>query len=170
MSDTPLWQPSPERAAQANLTAFMRGVNARYGTRFTDYDALYRWSIEQPEAFWTSVWDFCDIKAAHRGERVLVDGDKMPGARWFPDARLNFAENLLRRRDDTDALVFWGENRVKRRLSHAELYRQVAALAAALRARGVRPGDRVAAYLPNMPETIVAMLATASLGAIFSSS
>ncbi|HEX7045118.1 MAG TPA: acetoacetate--CoA ligase [Burkholderiales bacterium] len=170
MTDTPLWQPSPERAAQANLTAFMRAVNARHGTRFTDYDALYRWSIEQPEAFWASVWGFCEIKAANRGERVLVDGDKMPGARWFPDARLNFAENLLRRRDDADALVFWGENRVKRRLSHAELYRQVAALAAALRALGVEPGDRVAAYLPNLPETIVAMLATASLGAIFSSS
>ncbi len=152
------------------MTAFMHAVNERYGTRFTDYAALYRWSIERPEQFWASVWDFCEVVAARRGERVLADGDKMPGAKWFPDARLNFAENLLRWRDEADALVFWGENKVKRRLSHAALYRCVAALAAALRAYGVQPGNRIAAYLPNMPEAVIAMLAAASIGAVFSSS
>jgi acetoacetyl-CoA synthetase len=169
MSDQPLWQPSAKRIAEANLTAFMREAGARWGRTFADYPALHQWSVDQPEAFWLSVWDFCGVAAETRGERVLVDGNRMPGAAWFPDAHLNFAQNLLRRRDDTDALVFWGEDRVRRRLTHAELYRAVAQLAAALRVQGVKPGDRIAAILPNMPEAVIAMLATASLGAIFSS-
>ena len=170
MSHHPLWQPSAAGIADANMTAFLRDANSRWAMNLSDYAALYRWSVEQPEQFWTSVWDFCDVIATQRGERVLVDGDKMPGAWWFPEARLNFAQNLLRRRDETDALVFWGEDKIRRRLSHAELYRAVARFAAALRAAGIEPGDRVAAIMPNMPETIVAMLAAASLGAIFSSS
>ncbi len=170
MSEQPLWQPSPERVASASISAFMKEAGKRAGRSFAGYGELYQWSIDQPEQFWPAVWDFCQIIASVRGERVLADGDKMPGAKWFPEARLNFAQNLLRRRDDTDALVFWGEDRVKRRLSHGELYRAVAQLAAALRAQGVKPGDRVAAYMPNMPETVIAMLAAASIGAIFSSS
>jgi acetoacetyl-CoA synthetase len=169
MSDHPLWRPSAAGIAGANMTAFMRDANARWGMRLSDYAALHRWSVGQPEQFWTSLWDFGGVISTRRGARVLVDGDSMPGARWFPDARLNFARNLLRRRDGTDALVFRGEDKVRRRLSHEELYRAVACFAAALRAEGVRPGDRVAAIMPNMPETIVAMLAAASLGAIFSS-
>lgn len=170
MTEPPLWKPSAERVARAEMTTFMRELNRRFALNLSDYDGLYRWSIGQPEQFWAAVWDFCEVIASERGERVLIDGDKMPGAKWFPDVRLNFAQNLLRRRDDTDALVFWGEDKARRRLSHAELYRAVAALAAALRAEGVEPGDRVAAYLSNIPETIIAMLATASIGAIFSSS
>ncbi len=169
MSDRPLWQPTAAGVADANMTAFLRDANARWALNLSDYGALYRWSVEQPEQFWTSVWDFCEVVATQRGARVLVGGDKMPGAQWFPDARLNFAQNLLRRRDATDALVFWGEDKIRRRLTHDELYRAVAQLAAALRAQGVAPGDRIAAMLPNMPETIVAMLAAASIGAIFSS-
>lgn len=165
----PLWQPSPARVAQSTLSAFARAVAAQSGVAPGDDEALHRWSIERPEAFWASVWDFAGVVARARGERVLLDGDQMPGARWFPDARLNFAENLLRAPDDTEALVFWGEDQVRCRLTRAELYRHVARLARALRAEGVGVGDRVAAYMPNLPETIVAMLATASLGAIFTS-
>ncbi|MDT3671662.1 MAG: acetoacetate--CoA ligase [Aromatoleum sp.] len=167
-SDQPLWEPSPERIAASNLTAFRRHVEQRRDVRVPDFNALHDWSISSPEQFWVSLWEFGGV-IGERGERVLVDGDRMPGAQWFPDARLNFAENLLRSRDDRDALVFWGEDEVKNRLTHGELYRQVARFAAALREAGVVCGDRVAAYMPNMPETVVAMLAAASIGAIFTS-
>jgi len=166
---TPLWKPSRQRIAAANLTAFMRSATRRWGAEFAGYEALHRWSVTHPGQFWTTLWDFAGVVAEKRGERVLVDANKMPGAKWFPDARLNFAENLLRSHDSGDALVFWGEDKVKGRASHAELYRAVAQTAAALRAMGVRKGDRVAAYLPNIPATVVTMLATASIGAIFSS-
>ncbi|HXH03782.1 MAG TPA: acetoacetate--CoA ligase [Candidatus Competibacteraceae bacterium] len=164
----PLWQPSPERMEQSNLRAFMKAVAERWGAQTGDYPALYAWSVAQPEQFWQSVWSFGGV-IGEPGRTVLADGDKMPGARWFPEARLNFAENLLRRRDAADALVFWGEGQVQRRLSHAELYAQVSRLAQALKALGVGPGDRVAGYVANLPETVVAMLAAASLGAIWSS-
>jgi acetoacetyl-CoA synthetase len=169
MGAAPLWRPSPERVAAANLTAFMRAVASMPGVDIPDYDALYRWSIARPADFWRSVWSFCGVVGDGPGERVLEHGDRMPGARWFPEARLNFAENLLRRRDDTTALVFWGESQVRRRVTWRELCDATTRLATALRADGVGPGDRVAGYLPNLPETIVAMLATASLGAIWSS-
>ena len=165
---TLLWQATSERVAASRLCAFAQAAGARWGGDFSPYADLYRWSIAHPEQFWATLWDFAGV-VGERGDQVLVDGDRMPGARWFPEARLNFAENLLRRRDDGDALVFWGEDKVKRRLSHRQLYQQVAALAAAMRALGIAPGDRVAAYLPNLPEAIIAMLATASLGAVFSS-
>ncbi len=168
----PLWKPSKQRIAAANLTAFMRSATRRWNAEFADFEALHRWSVTQPEQFWTTLWDVADV-VGHRGERVLVDVNKMPGAKWFPDARLNFAENLLRgyatEHDTADALVFWGEDKVKGRASHAELYQAVAQTAWALRDMGVAKGDRVAAYLPNVPAAVVAMLATASIGAIFSS-
>jgi acetoacetyl-CoA synthetase len=164
----PLWRPSVERIAHARLTAFMRDVGAQHGRRFADYDDLYRFSISKPADFWRSVWQFCGIRG-HMGDRVVVDLDRMPGARFFPDARLNFADNLLRRRDDGTALVFNGEGQRRRTLTYAELFDAVARFAAALRGAGVRPGDRVGAYLPNMPETIVAALASAAIGAVWSS-
>ncbi len=167
-ADKPLWQPSAERIAAANITAFTRRAEARWSRQFPDYAALHAWSVEHPEHFWTSVWEFGGV-VGERGERVLVDGGRMPGARWFPEARLNFAQNLLRSRDDSDALVFWGEDKVRNRLTRGELYREVARFAAALREQGVSKGDRVAAYMPNMPETVIAMLATASIGAVFTS-
>ncbi|THF60846.1 acetoacetate--CoA ligase [Pseudothauera rhizosphaerae] len=167
-NDQPLWQPSAERIAAAGITDFARRAEARWGVTLPDYEALHAWSVNRPEEFWTSVWEYGDV-VGERGATVLVDGDRMPGARWFPEARLNFAQNLLRSRDEGDALVFWGEDRVKNRLSHGELYRAVAHFAAALREQGVGKSDRVAAYMPNMPETIVAMLAAASIGAIFTS-
>jgi len=170
--DQPLWTPSPERLAAASVTAFRLAAERRWGVALPDYEALHAWSVAQPEQFWTSVWEGDGVGGGvigTRGERVLVDGHRMPGAKWFPDARLNFAQNLLRSRDARDAIVFWGEERVKNRMSHGELYRAVAHFAAALKEQGVVAGDRVAAYMPNLPETVVAMLAAASLGAIFTS-
>ncbi len=168
MSDL-LWQPGPERVASARITAFARAAEAASGRKLSDYAALYAWSIAEPEAFWNLLWDFAQVRASARGNTTLLDGNKMPGAQWFPQARLNFAENLLRRRDAADALVFWGEDKVKRRMSFAELHAEVSRAAQALRAAGVVEGDRVAGFMPNMPEAVVAMLAATSLGAIWSS-
>ncbi|HUL93701.1 MAG TPA: acetoacetate--CoA ligase [Burkholderiales bacterium] len=168
MADKPLWEPSQERIAEANLTRFARQAIRDWKLGFNDYPAFYRWTTEHPEQFWDSVWKFARVRSSAKGARVLVDGGRMPGARWYPEARLNFAENLLRRRDASTALVFWGENRVKRRLSHRELYDQVSRVAQGLLALGVKPGDRIAAYMPNMPEAIAAMLAAASIGATIS--
>ena len=164
-----LWQPSPERIAGANLTRFAALVRERHGADAGDYTALHRWSIENRAAFWSAVWEYGAVIGERGDGPVLVDGDRMPGAKWFPGARLNFAENLLRRRDDATGIVFRGEDRVRRSLSFRELHDAVSVLAQALRAAGVAKGDRVAGYLPNMPEAVVAMLATASIGAIWSS-
>jgi acetoacetyl-CoA synthetase len=144
----------------------MGQLMARQG--HASYEALHAWSVNESEAFWNSVWEECGVIGRRSGP-TLVDGERMPGAQWFPHATLNFAENLLRRRDGADAIVFWGEDRIKRRLSHAELYALVSRLSQAFAAAGVRKGDRVAGYLPNLPEATAAMLATASLGAIWSS-
>ena len=162
MSDEPLWRPTSRRIEAAQVTAFMRHLGV------DDYGALYRLSVTDRERFWSAVWGRCGV-IGEPGGAVLVDGERMPGARWFPGARLNYAENLLRRDDDSDALVSWGEERVRRRLSWAELRALVSRLASALRAAGLRAGDRVAGYLPNLPETIAAMLASASIGAVWSS-
>ena len=165
----PLWRPTPERVARARITAFARRIESLHGVTLTDYQALHRWSVDQPADFWSTLWEEAGVLAAERGDVVVADFDRMPGARWFPGARLNFAANLLRRRDATDAIVFRGEDRVTCRLSWGELYDQVSRLAQALRHQGVEAGDRVAAYVPNMPESVIAMLATSSLGAVWSS-
>ncbi|HSD43079.1 MAG TPA: acetoacetate--CoA ligase [Burkholderiales bacterium] len=164
----PMWTPGEAQIESANVTRFARMAIHDWGLQLNTYPAFYRWSVDHPEQFWRSVWKFCDVRGDH-GARALVDGGKMPGARFFPDGRLNFAENLLGRRDAGDAIVFWGEDKVKRRVSHAELRALVARLADALRAAGVASGDRVGGYLPNMPEAVAAMLATAAIGATWSS-
>ena len=164
-----LWRPSEQRVQTANLTAFIQTANQRFGAEADDYPSLWQWSVASPDSFWRLVWEYCGIIGDGPGSRVVDDIRKMPGAGWFPEARLNFAENLLRRRDDGDAMVFWGEDKVRRRLSFAELHALVSRLQQALAAAGVGPGDRVAGYLPNMPEAVAFMLATASLGAIWSS-
>jgi acetoacetyl-CoA synthetase len=162
-----LWEPGPARAGASNLARFMR-EHAPAGTR--DDDALWRWSVERPEDFWGAVWTFCGVRAAQPATRVLVDGDRMPGARWFEGARLNFAENLLDRTPPGQpALAALDECGRRRELTAAELRERVRALAAALKADGVGPGDRVAGFLPNTLEPVIAMLATASLGAAWSS-
>ena len=164
-----LWQPSPERIADANLTRYAALVRERHGLNAGDYAALHRWSIEDRAAFWTAIWEYGAVIGDRGDGPALVDGDRMPGAQWFPAARLNFAENLLRRRDDAPGIVFRGEDRVRISLSFRQLHDAVSMVAQGLRAAGVAKGDRVAGYLPNMPEAVIAMLATASIGAIWSS-
>jgi acetoacetyl-CoA synthetase len=164
------WTPDIAQIAEARVTAFMRNLQRSRGVELGDFEELWRWSVDQPEAFWRAVWDFAEV-IGEAGERVLVKDPRqgMLGVRWFPEARLNFAENLLRPSVNPDALEFWGEDKVKRRLSRPELRSEVAHLAAALRNLGVVSGDRVAVWLPNMPEAIIALLAVSSIGAIFTS-
>ena len=168
MSDL-LWQPAKDRIENANVTRFRRWVNDKHGLNLQSFTALYDWSVDDIEAFWPAIIEYTGLKAESWGERILIDGNKMPGAQFFPDARLNFAENLLVRDDDSDALVFWGEDKVKSRMSWAELNIAVSKFSQALRAEGVVKGDRVCGYMPNMSETVVAMLATATIGATWSS-
>ncbi len=160
--------PSQASIDAANMTHFIAQVNANHDLSINDYDALYQWSLDEKEQFWSELWDFCGIIGS-KGERILVGGEQIESAQWFPDARLNFAENLLRRRDDETAIFFRAEDQVEYSLSYRELYQQVASVAAWLKAQGLQPGDRVAAYLPNMPEAVVAMLAATSLGAVWTS-
>jgi len=161
--------PTEAQVAQSRMAEFATTMEKGFKRQFNDYDALHRWSVEHADEFWTGLWDYCGVVAAERGDGVVEQRGTMEQVSWFPGARLNFAENLLRFRGSGDALVFWGEDRIKRRLSRDDLYVAVARLAAAMRARGVKAGDRVAAFMPNSPDTIIAMLATASIGAIFSS-
>ena len=164
----PLWTPSPARIQAANITRFMWLLRMERDPWIWAYGDLHRVSIESPKAFWRGVWEFGGVIGTP-GERTVEDFDRMPGARWFPDARLNFAENLLRYRDARDALVFRSETGHEERLTYGQLYRRVAGLASAMRAQGITAGDRVAGYLPNIPETVIAMLAATSIGAIWSS-
>ena len=164
-----LWQPSPQRVANANLTDFAALAGDRHGLNAADYATLHGWSVENRADFWSTVWEYGSVVGDRGDGPALVDGDRMPGAKWFPGARLNFAENLLRRCDDAPAILFRGEDRVRYALSFRQLHDAVSMVAQGLRAAGVATGDRVAGYMPNMPETVVAMLATTSIGAIWSS-
>ncbi|MCC5863916.1 MAG: acetoacetate--CoA ligase [Wenzhouxiangella sp.] len=165
----PLWQPSPACADGSNMRRFIGQVAHELDPQVRDWDSLYRFSIDQPEAFWKAVWEFGGVVSSARGQRFADGWPAMPGTRFFPDARLNFAENLLKYRDEQTALIFAGEDGSLRHLSYVELYQAVACMAEGLRQAGVEPGDRVAGYLPNLPETVIAMLAATSLGAVWSS-
>ncbi len=178
--EVPIWTPGPERIERANMTALIEQVGRKLSGDVTDFSSLYNWSIAHPEAFWPEVWDACGVIAEERAGRppwdeVVVGLERMAppdparGPRWFPGARLNFAENLLRYGDHRPAIVFWNERGRQRGVTFGELRADVAAAAAALRAEGVGVGDRVAGFLPNLPETVVAMLATTAVGAIWSS-
>ena len=167
-SPRPLWSPAPEAVAATGMARYIAQIRTATGLPLVGYPELHHWSLAEPARFWRSIWDFGQV-IGEPGAPILLDAERMPGARWFPEARLNFAENLLRDTPNPQALVFWGENKVKRTMSRLELRAAVAAFAAALRAAGVEVGDRVAAYMPNLPETLVAMLAAASIGAIFTS-
>ena len=169
-----IWRPSPARVADAELSRFMERVNARRGLQLRDYDHLYTWSVEQPADFWMEVALFADVRITWGTGPAITDDSgrpstEMPGARFFRDSRLNFAENLLRYADDEPALVFRNERGTRKAISHKELGESVARIADGLRALGVVAGDRVAAYMPNVPETMIAMLAAASIGATWSS-
>ena len=168
-----LWSPSKTLIDQANITAFLRVVNQQFGLSLGDYASLYQWSIDYPEDFWSSFWGYADI-IADRGTEILSPSYKMINARWFSDSKLNFAENLLRKRNqsetaDQTAIVFWGEDRIKRRISNTELYQQVASVSRFLKENNVQSGDVVAGFMANVPETLIFMLATASIGAIWTS-
>ncbi|HLY52766.1 MAG TPA: acetoacetate--CoA ligase [Steroidobacteraceae bacterium] len=164
-----LWRPSPARIANANMTRFMKCVSARTGTALGSYTELYDWSLREPALFWSELARFADVRAEWGTGPAIEGPERMPGARFFPNARLNFAANLLRFNDDTEAVIFRNERGMRRSLSWRELHREVARIAAGLEAAGVVAGDRVAGFLPNLPEAAIAMLATASLGATWSS-
>jgi acetoacetyl-CoA synthetase len=169
MTSSPLWTPPDARRQGSNLTAFAAKMKSRGAPEFASYRDLQAYSVAEPEAFWSALWDFAQIKASRRGAHTLIPGGSMREARFFPDARLNYAENMLVKADDTPAVIFRGENKVRRTMTWRELQAKVARLHHALAASGLKPGDRVAAVVPNHPDTIVSFLATASLGGIWSS-
>ena len=164
----PIWTPSAARIATTRLTAFIEMAASHAGRSLPDYPTLHAWSCAEPDQFWRTVWDFCEVRG-ERGERTAVDVDRMPGARFFPDARLSFVENVLRPEDDAMAIVAVSEDGTERRLTRAALADQVRRAAAALRAAGVVPGDRIAAIVPNVPEAIVGALGAAAIGAVWCS-
>jgi acetoacetyl-CoA synthetase len=164
-----LWKPSVERVEETNIYSFIAAVNKKFDMNIQDYPSLYQWSIDNIEDFWAMIWEFTAVIASSTYDKIIDDLSKMPGAHWFPGAKLNFAENLLRYRDERTALIFKGEDRVHRKITYKELYDEVASVATSLKEMGIKPGDRIAAFMPNMPETIIAMLATVSLGAVWSS-
>jgi acetoacetyl-CoA synthetase len=165
----PLWSPSEQAIEQAQLTQFARQVVRKRHLDLNSYAEFYQWSIGQPEDFWSDVWEFCGLIASRKGSTVLVDGDKMPGAKWFPEARLNIAENMMRRGDRGDAFVFWDERGFQRRVSYSALTTEVSRAVQALAALGLRSGDRVAAFIPNIPEAGLFALAALSQGMVWSS-
>ncbi|RLB06772.1 MAG: acetoacetate--CoA ligase [Deltaproteobacteria bacterium] len=167
--DKLLWKPSEERIKNTNMYRFMNFINEKFNEDFTEYEPLYKWSVDNIPDFWASMWEFVDIKHSKKYDEVVDDPYKMPGAKWFSGARLNFAENLLRYRDDQVALIFKSEAEESVKMTYAELYNEVAKVAKSLKDLGVQIGDRVVGFMPNMPQTIVAMLAAASLGATWSS-
>lgn len=165
-----LWEPPKEYMEKTNMVSFIGYVNRKYNLKIDDYRSLYQWSVDFVPDFWDSLWHFLDIKCSQMYHVPVDDLSKFPGTKWFPGAKLNYAENMLRYSDsDAPALIFRGENNVRTSISHRELYRQVVSLAEALRKEGIKPGDTVAAYMPNMPQTVIAMLAAAAIGAIWCS-
>lgn len=171
-AEVPLWTPTQDQIDAAPLTAFMKAAAVKAGAAFSSYSELHRWSVEDREGFWSLVWDFSGIvgdKGTDGGKPVLVDGDRMPGASFFPGATLNFAENLLKKTGSGEAIVFRGEDKVERRLSWNELHALTSRLQQLFLSLKVKKGDRIAAMMPNMPETVAAMLAAASIGAVWSS-
>ena len=164
-----LWKPGEEQIKNSNMYQFMNVINNKYHQDFSEFAPLYEWSIENIADFWETFWEFADIIASKPYDQVIDDVTKMPGARWFSGARLNFAQNLLRFRDDKAALIFKGEGQPSTKMTYAELYDEVARLAQSLKAAGIQAGDRVVGFMPNMPATTVAMLAATSLGATWSS-
>lgn len=165
----PIWQPSPKRIEQSNLQRFIDFVNQQNDLQLVNYNSLYDWSIGYPETFWPNVWEFCDIQSSQRWNEVLVNPQQMLESQWFKNARLNFAENLLQYRDEKPAIIFTNENNTRRSLCYAELYSHVSRFAHALKNLKIRVDDRIAAFMPNLPETIIGMLASTSIGAIWSS-
>jgi acetoacetyl-CoA synthetase len=169
MTPKKLWEPSERAIEEAQVTQFARQVIRKRKLDANSYHEFHDWSVAHPEEFWSEVWDACGVIASRKGATVLVDGDKMPGARWYPEARLNIAENLMRRGDRGDAFVFWDESGPRRRVSYADLTSEVSRAVQALQALGLRAGDRVAAFIPNIPEAGMLALAALSQGIVWAS-
>ncbi|HEY0941365.1 MAG TPA: acetoacetate--CoA ligase [Steroidobacter sp.] len=165
----PLWTPSAERARHCALARFSHYVQERFKAPVHDYPSLHKWSVEFPEHFWSAVWDFCEVRCSRGSQQIIADATHLPGAQWFVGAQLNYAENLLHNGHDTLALIFRNESGERRELTRQQLRSEVARIADGLKQAGVKAGDRVAGYLPNIPEAVIAMLATTSIGAIWSS-
>jgi len=163
-----LWQPQNSSKLNSNLSIFIKNISDKYQVN-SDYESLYKWSVDSSEDFWQEVWSQCGVVFSQPPEKVLENSSAMPGANWFPGARLNYAENLLRYDDDLTAIIFRQENGEERQLSYRELRTEVARHANWLREIGVKQGDRVGGFMTNMPETIIAFLAVSSIGAIWSS-
>ncbi|MBI1954436.1 MAG: AMP-binding protein, partial [Proteobacteria bacterium] len=168
MTSSLLWTPSQDQINQSNLKAFINYLKVRYDLDIKDYQSLYKWSIDECETFWKSIWDFCGLSGSNQSEVILENGHNIEKTKFFPHATLNFAQNLLKRRDHKIAIDFFGEDKRRQTLNYNELYEAVLTLQSALKSFGVKPYDRVVGYLPNMPHTVIAMLATTSLGAIWS--
>lgn len=165
-----LWEPSEEYIKSSNMYSFERFINDKFTLEINDYQSLYKWSVNYPKEFWGSLWNFLNIKCSKKYDEVVDDISKFPGAKWFVGAKLNYAENMLKFKDSYSvAIIFRGEDKVRYEISHKKLYEEVIKLAEALRNDGVKPGDTIAAYMPNIPNTIIAMLASASIGAIWCS-
>jgi acetoacetyl-CoA synthetase len=170
MSKELLWTPSDKRIRSTELYKFMQKVNKKHNKDFRNYAQLYQWSIDNIPEFWADMWEEANVMASSYYEEIIDDITKMPGAKWFSGARLNFAQNLLRYRDNDPAIIFKGESMdVPVRITYAQLYNKVARVAESMRVRGLKVGDRVAGFMPNIPETIIAMLAATSIGAIWTS-
>ena len=165
----PLWQPSQSRIEQTNLWRFIQSINATHQLDITDFHQLHQWSIDFSDLFWEQIWHQCNLVTSHKGNIILHDSSKMPGALWYPEAKLNSAENLLKFRNSSTALIYCGEDGERQEISYATLYQRVAALVSGLEKYNLQPGDRVAGFMPNVIDTVVAMLATTSLGAVWSS-
>jgi acetoacetyl-CoA synthetase len=165
----PMWQPSQSRIEQTNLWHFIQSINASLNLNITDYHQLHQWSIDHSDLFWDQIWQQCNLVSSHKGSVILAQGDKMPGAKWYPQAKLNFAENLLKVRDASPALIYCGEDGARQEISYAQLYQRVAQLVNGLKKYNIQQGDRIAGFMPNVIDSVVAMLATASLGAVWSS-
>ncbi len=167
--DTPIWQPTHQRIKEANITRYMSYLGSTFRTEVDDYESLHSWSLKSPESFWTSIWQFANVIGTFDPDNIVIHKDKMQGTRWFPDAQLNFAENLLKRKDDSIAIIERREHGQRKTLTFKELYKQVGGLASSMQSMGIKKGDRVAGILPNISETVIAMLAVTSLGAVWSS-
>lgn len=164
-----LWKPSEKRIRESNMYRFMNRINEKYNQKLKTYQELYRWSIDNIPDFWANLWEFAPVIFSKPYTQVIDDLTRMPGAKWFSGAQLNFAENLLRYRDDQVAIIFKGEGQPSTKMTYAQLYDEVARVAASLKALGIKPGDRVVGFMPNMPQSIIAMLAAVSMGAVWSS-
>ena len=164
-----LWTPYGDHIKNSNMWRFINFINDRHNLSISSYEPLYNWSIEDIADFWVAIWEFVEVKYSKQYDQIVDNLNKMPGAKWFSGARLNFAENLLKYKNNQIAIISKGENQSSIKITYAELYDEVARVARSLRDNGVKESDRVVGFMPNMPETVIAMLATASIGAVWSS-